>query len=84
MKVYQLAAHGKMITFENTYGMHSHKVYRTEEQARAAIPGFAKLVTTPKNEQDLMVLEKKGLRISIVPLELMNKKKETKNGNAKK
>lgn len=79
MKVYQLAAYGNLVVRRDRYRMYSHKVYRTEAQARAAILEFYKQVTKPKPENHIMAMDKVGLRIVINPLELIsNKKKENK------
>ena len=71
MIIYQLSAYGNLVTFNDRHTMHSQTVYREEERAKAAIPEFRKLVTTAKDEHDLMVLEKKKLRIHINQLELI-------------
>jgi len=78
MKIYQLMAHGNLAIFEDSWKIHSQKVYRTKEQAKRAILKFSKLVTTPRNEYDLMTLDKKGLEIKILCLNLVN------NGNGGK
>ena len=72
MKIYQLMARGNLATFESSYKIHSQKVYRTEEQAKRAIPKFSNMVTTPKTKYDLMTLDKKGLEIKILCLNLVN------------
>ena len=84
MKIYQLIACGSLASFENNYKIYSKKVYKSQKQARAAMPEFAKLVTTPKNKHSLTVLSTKNLRVLINPLELVENKKEEKNGNTKK
>ncbi len=71
MIIFQLSAYGNLVTFNDRHTMHSRKVYKDEERAKAAIPDFRKLVTTPKDEQDLMVMNKKNLRIRINQLELI-------------
>ncbi len=71
MIIYQLSAYGNLVTFNDRHTMHSRKVYKNEERAKANIPDFRKLVTTPKDEQDLMVMSKKNLRIRINQLELI-------------
>ena len=75
MKVYQLAAYGNLTVRRDPHKMYSQNLYRTEKQARAAMPEFAKLVTTPKDKNDMMVIDVKTLRIFINPLELVNNKK---------
>ena len=72
MKIYQLMAHGNLTAFENSYKVHSKEVYKTEEQARKAMPKFSNMVTTPRTEYDLMTLDKKGLEITILCLNLVN------------
>ena len=72
MKIYQLMAKGNLTAFENSYKVHSKEVYETEEQAKRAIPNFSNLVTTPKTKYDLMTLDKKGLEIKILCLNLVN------------
>lgn len=79
MKVYQLVAYGELGVLNGRHTIYSKKLYRSDGQAQAAILEFSKLVTTPKDEHDLMVLDKKGLRILINSLELVNNKKEKKN-----
>lgn len=78
MRIYQLVAYGKLNLRGEQYKMYSQKVYRTDSAARNAIPEFSKLVTTPKNEHDIMVMETKGLRIQVQTLNLINNKKENK------
>lgn len=78
IKVYQLVAYGYLSVRHEQYKMYSHKIYRTDSAARDAINEFSKLVTTPKNESDIMVMDTEGLRIQIQPLRLMNNKKEKK------
>ena len=80
MKLYQLIACGSLASFENNYKIYSRKVYKSQKQARAAMPEFVKLVTMPRNKHDLTVMEKKNLRVLINPLELVENKKEEKNG----
>ena len=84
MKLYQLVACGSLASFENNYKIYSRKVYKSQKQARAAIPEFAKLVTTPKNKHSLTVLSTKNPRVLINPLELVENKKEDKNGSTNK
>jgi len=78
MKIYQLMAHGNLATFESSHKIHSQKVYGTEEQAKRAIPKFMKMVTTPRNIFDLMTLDKEGLEITVLCLNLISNKKEDK------
>ena len=75
MKIYQLVAYGNMDINNSRHTMHSKKIYRTEEQAEAAMPEFSKLVTTPKDKDDLTVMDKTRLRIHVIPLELVGNKK---------
>lgn len=75
MKIYQLAAHGHWTLNHAQYTAYSTDCYRTEEEARAAMPAFAEYLTTPKREDDRMILDKKGLRIFIHILNLKNNKK---------
>ena len=75
MKIYQLAGTGHWSMNHARYTAYSTDVYRSDKEARAEIPAFFKYLTTPKGEEDKMVLEKKGLRIFIHILNLKNKKK---------
>lgn len=84
MKVYQLMACGYFAINHARYTVYSEKVYHSQEQARAAMLAFYKLMTTPKKVGDTMVMNKSDLRILIHPLTLVNNKKETKNGGTKK
>jgi len=84
MKIYQLVAHGSLVTFSDSYKLHSKTVYKSQKQARMAIVEFKKLVTAPRNKYDLTVMEKKNLHVIIVPLELVENKKEENNGNTNK
>jgi len=84
MKIYQLVAHGSLVTFNDSYKLHSKKVYKSQKQARVAVPEFKKLVTSPSNKYALTVMDKKNLRVIIVPLELVENKKEENNGNTNK
>jgi len=79
MKIYQLAGHGHWMLNHAQYTAFSDDVYRTEEAAKKAIPEYFKYLTTPKREGDNMVLDPKGLRIFIHPLNLKNKKSKRKN-----
>lgn len=81
MKIYQLMACGYFAINHARYTVYSEKAYRSQKQARAAIPEFYKFMTTAKKVGDTMVMSKKGLRILLHPLELINnknKKKENK------
>ena len=80
MKIYQLAASGFFAINHARYTAYSYECYRTPEAARAAMPAFFKQMTTPKSEGDTMVMAKESLRIVINPLNLLNNKKEKKNG----
>jgi len=76
MKIYQLTASGHWSLNHARYTAYSKEAYRTEKTARAAMPAFAKELTTPKRNDDRMVLEPKGLRIFIHVLNLKNNKKK--------
>ena len=78
MRIYQLTGSGHWTLNHARYTAYSTDVYRTEDAARAAMPAFAEYLTTPKSEEDQMVLEKKGLRILINILDLKNNKKKKK------
>lgn len=80
MKIYQLMACGYFAINHARYTVYSDKVYHSQKQARANIPMFYKDMTTSKKVADTMVMDKKNLRILIHPLELVNNKKEEKNG----
>jgi len=80
MKIYQLTASGHWSLNHARYTAYSKEAYRTEEAARAAMPAFAKELTTPKRNDDHMILEPKGLRIFINPLELVSNKKGKEGG----
>jgi len=75
MKVYQLMACGYFAINHGRYTVYDKKVYRTQKQARAAIPVFYKQMTTPKKVGDTMVMNKSDLRILIHPLTVVNNKK---------
>jgi len=76
MKIYQLTGSGYWSLNHARYTAYSSNVYRTEEAARAAMPAFAKELTTPKRDGDNMTLDPKGLRILINRLDLKNNKKK--------
>jgi len=75
MRVYQLMACGYFAINHARYTVYSEKVYRSQKQARAAIPKFHEFMTTAKRIGDTMVMNKKDLRILIHPLMLVNNKK---------
>ena len=75
MKIYQLMACGYFEINHARYTVHSAQCYRSQKQARAAIPAFYKQMTTAKKVGDTMVMNKTDLRILIHPLELINNKK---------
>lgn len=74
MKVYQLMACGYFVINHAHYTVYSEEVYRSQKQARAAIPAFYKFMTTAKKVGDTMVMAKEGLRILLHPLVLVNNK----------
>lgn len=74
MKVYQLMACGYFSINHARYTVYSAEVYRSQKQARAAIPAFHEYMTTAKKVGDTMVMSKKDLRILIHPLKLVNNK----------
>jgi len=78
MKVYQLMACGYFAINHARYTAYSKEVYRSQKQARAAMPAFYKEMTTAKIVGDTMVMNKQDLRILIHPLKLVNNKTKTK------
>lgn len=78
MKIYQLMACGYFEINHARYTVYSDKCYRSQKQARAAIPAFFKFMTTAKKVGDTMVMNKSGIRILIHPLELINNEKKEK------
>ena len=74
MKVYQLMACGYFAINHVRYTVYSEEVYRTQQQARAAMPAYFKFMTTAKKVGDTMVMAKQSLRILIHPLMLVNNK----------
>ena len=78
MKVYQLMACGYFALNHARYTTYSAEVYRSQAQARAAMPAFHKQMTTAKKVGDTMVMSKEGLRILIHPLTLVDNKTKTK------
>jgi len=76
MKIYQLGASGHYSINHARYTAFSSEAYTTPEAAREAMPAFFKKLTTPKTKDDTMAMEKKGLRLFVNPLELVNNKKE--------
>ncbi len=75
MKIYQLMACGYFAINHARYTVYSGKCYRSQKQARAAMPDFYKEMTTGKKVGDTMVLDKEHLRILIHPLELVGNNK---------
>lgn len=78
MKIYQLMACGYFAINHARHTVYSDKVYRSQKQARAAMPAFRKFMTTAKKVGDTMVMSEQGLRILIHPLELINNKNKKK------
>lgn len=78
MKVYQLMACGYFAINHARYTIHSKEVYRSQKQARVAMPDFESHVTTAQKVGDTMAMAKQGLRILIHPLKLVNNKIKTK------
>ena len=78
MRVYQLQACGYFTLNHGRYTAYSKEVYRSQKQARAAMPAFFKYMTTAKRVGDTMVMNKKDIRILIHPLKLVNNKTKTK------
>ena len=74
MKVYQLMACGYFALNHARYTAYSAEVYRSQKQAREAIPAFQEHMTTAKKVGDTMFMAKEGLRILIHPLKLVNNK----------
>jgi len=71
MKVYQLVAVGHLKLTGESHAVRLKKVYKIKSVADEAIPGFKKLVTTPKNEHDLMVMTDNPLRVFVETLEVV-------------
>ena len=82
MKVYQLMACGYFALNHARYTTYSKEVYRSQKQARAAMPAFYKYMTKAKKVGATMVMNKKDLRILIHPLKLVDNK-TTKKENEK-
>ncbi len=78
MRVYQLMACGYFSINHARYTVYDEEAYRSQAQARAAMPAFYKQMTTAKRVGDTMVMAKQGLRILIHPLKLVNNKTKTK------
>lgn len=78
MKIYQLMACGYFAINHARYTVYSKECYRSQKQARAAIPAFFKFMTTAKKVGDTMVMNKSDIRILIHPLELINNEKKEK------
>ncbi len=78
MRVYQLMACGYFALNHARYTTYSAEVYRSQKQARAAMPAFHEHMTTAKKVGDTMVMNKQGLRILIHPLKLVNDKNKNK------
>ena len=76
MKIYQLAASGHWSLNHARYTAYSTDCYRTDKEARAAMPAFFKHLTTPKRKDDGMIMDKERLRIFIHILDLKNNKKK--------
>ena len=81
MKIYQLMACGYFEINHARYTVYSEKCYRSQKQAREAIPVFYKFVTTSKKIGDTMVMNKTDLRVLIHPLELINNNHNKKKEN---
>lgn len=80
MKVYQLMACGYFAINHARYTVYSEKCYRSQKQARAAMPAFYEYMTTAKKVGDTMVMSKKGIRILIHPLQLVDNKNNKNKG----
>lgn len=78
MRVYQLMACGYFVINHARYTVYAKEVYRSQAQARAAMPVFYKQMTTAKKVGDTMIMAKEGLRILIHPLKLVNNKTKKK------
>jgi hypothetical protein len=75
MKIYQLMACGYFAINHARYTVYSKQVYRSQKQARVAMPDFYKDMTMAKKVGDTMVMNKADLRILIHPLELVGNNK---------
>lgn len=84
MKIYQLMACGYFAINHAHHTVYSEKCYRSQQQARVAMPDFYKDMTTAKKVGDTMVMNKTDLRILIHPLELVDNKKEKEQCHSKK
>ncbi len=71
MKVYQLVAVGHLRVNGARHIVHSKKVLRSKKGAEKAIPAFKEIVTTPKDDNDLMVMTDNPLRVFVEPLEVI-------------
>ncbi len=74
MRIYQLMACGYFALNHARYTAYSAEVYRSQKQAREAMPAFYKQMTTAKKVGDTMFMAKEGIRILIHPLKLINNK----------
>jgi len=71
MKIYQLVAVGHLKVNGARHMVYSKVVYKTREEAEKFIPDCKKLVTTPLNEGDLMVMTDNPLRVFVEVLEVV-------------
>ncbi len=72
MELFQIKAVGRRDWVDGTWQFSSKRVYRTREEADAAVPEFRKKITTPEYDGDLrMVLDNDDLKINVVELELL-------------
>ena len=83
MKIYQLMACGYFAINHARHTVYSEECYRTQKQARAAMPAYYKYMTKAKKKGDTMVMSKEGLRILLHPLVLVNNKNKKTKENEK-
>jgi len=70
-KFYQLVAYGRMFYFRQTNKIHSKTIFRTKEEAEAAIESFKITCTTPIDELDTTYLDpNREILVKIVELEV--------------
>lgn len=69
--LYQLVAKGNKGAIEGLGVIYSRRVFTSKERAELYIPTFVVSATTPMNNYDMVYLEKEGLEVKIVELELV-------------
>lgn len=71
MKVYQLVAVGHLKVTGERHIVYSKKIYKSKTMAEKSISSFKKLITTPKDKYDLMVMDNNPLRVFVEALEVL-------------